>query len=80
MWALPPQTELQFSPLGSDNDGFYESSLGNMTVCHPECGEWEEFSHGTVVAVNAVIIIQAVVYFISGAVVLVLSILRRHHM
>ena len=35
------------------NDGFYESSLGNTTVCHPECGEWEEFSHGTVVAVNA---------------------------
>ena len=58
------------------NDGLFDAG----GFCSPECGEWEEFSHGTIVTIDVFMIMQIVVYFISGTVVLVLSVLRRKQM
>ena len=67
------------------SEGFYVSleDITNGTtveVCRPECGEWEEFPHGTVVALYITDIVVAVVYLLNGAVLLVLSIIRHKQM
>ena len=67
------------------SEGFYVSleDITNGTtveVCRPECGEWEEFPHSTVVAIYIVDIVVAVVYILGGAVLLVLSIIRHKQM
>ena len=52
------------------SDGFYRDEDG---ICRPECGVWEAFSYGTYIPVDAMVIITASVFFISAAVLLVLS-------
>ena len=53
------------------SEGFYiDESTG---LCIPECGVWEEFPHSFVVGVDAVVILSAIVYLLSGVAVLVLS-------
>ena len=67
------------------SEGFYVSleDISNGTteeVCRPECGEWEEFPHSTVVAIYVTELVTAVVFFLSGAVVLVLSVIQYKRM
>ena len=67
------------------SEGFYvyQEDITNGTtveVCRPECGEWEEFPHSTVVAIYITEIVAAVVYILGGAVVLVLSIIQHKQM
>ena len=53
------------------SEGFYiDESTG---LCIPECGVWEEFPHSFVVVVDALVILSAIVYLLSGVAVLVLS-------
>ena len=42
-------------------------------LCLPECGEWEEFPHSIVVAVDVIVILSGIIYFIGFAAVLILS-------
>ena len=49
-------------------------------LCRPECGEWEEFPHSTVLAIDVVIILQAVVFFISATVFLLMSCIHYRRM
>ena len=53
------------------NEGFFISE--NTGLCTPECGVWEEFPHSFVVGIDVVAIFSGIVYFLSGAAVLVLS-------
>ena len=57
------------------NEGFYLDG-----ICRPECGEWEEFSHSTVLAFDTVVVLQAVAYLIGAVVVLILSCIRYKNM
>ena len=61
-------------------DGFYVGERAGFTVCIPECGEWEEFPHGSRVALDVVVALQAVVYIIGTIVVVVLSAIRYKRM
>ena len=67
------------------SEGFYVSleDISNGTtveVCRPECGEWEEVPHSAVVAINIVQSATDVMYFLNGAVVLVLSVIQYNRM
>ena len=67
------------------SEGFYVSleDISNGTteeVCRPECGEWEEFPHSTVVALYVTQTVAGVTYMIGGVVVLVLSVMRYKQM
>ena len=67
------------------SEGFYVSleDISNGTteeVCRPECGEWEEFPHSTVVAIEVTETVAGVANMIGGAVVLVLSVIRYKQM
>ena len=59
------------------SDGFYVSSTG---LCRPECMEWEEFPHTTVVIIDVFVTLQAVVYVIAAIAVLILSCIRHKKM
>ena len=45
-------------------------------VCKPQCGQWDEFPHSTVVATDAVMIVSASIGFIVANILLVLSCIR----
>ena len=67
------------------SDGFYVSLeyISNGTtveVCRPECGEWEEVPHSTVVTISVTVLVTEVVYLLSGAAVLVLSVIHYKRM
>ena len=62
------------------NDGFYVGEHAGVPVCRPECGEWEEFPHGSRVALDVVVALQAVVYIIGTILVVVLSVIRYKRM
>ena len=68
------------------SEGFYVyvcEDISNGTteeVCRPECGEWEEFPHSTVVALYVTQTVAAVANLFGGAVVLVLSAIRYEQM
>ena len=51
-----------------------------MSVCRAECGEWEESSHGSVIARDVFIVLSAVVYIISTVVLMVLAAIRYKQM
>ena len=53
------------------SEGFYLEG-----VCQPECGVWQQFSDAAITATDFVIIFSIVVYLISAAVVIVLSLIR----
>ena len=57
--------------ISSCSEGFYLEG-----VCQPECGSWRQFSDAAIIAVDFVIIFSIVVYLISAAVVIVLSLIR----
>ena len=62
------------------SDGFYVGEVAGDKVCRPECGEWEESTHGSVVTRNVFIVLQAVVYIIGTIVLVVLSAIRYKRM
>ena len=67
------------------SEGFYVYvvDISNGTteeLCRPECGEWEEVPHSTVVAISVTELMTEVVYLLSGAVVLVLSVIQYKRM
>ncbi len=66
------------------SDGFYVLRTGNSSnspgVCLPECGEWEEFPHNTVVALDTTLLVAAFMYMIGGTMVLVVSFIRCQRM
>ena len=67
------------------SEGLFVSlaDIGNGTtveVCRPECGEWEEVPHSAVVARYIAELVTEVVYLLSGAAVLVLSIIQYKRM
>jgi len=45
-------------------------------VCKPQCGQWKEFLHSTVVATDAVVIVSASIGFIVANTLLILSCIR----
>ena len=45
-------------------------------VCKPQCGQWKEFPHSTVVATDAVVIVSTSIGFIVANTLLVLSCIR----
>ena len=53
------------------SEGFYIDECTGL--CVPECGVWEEFPHSFVVGTDAVVIISAIVYLFSSAVLVVIS-------
>ena len=57
-------------------EGFSCSVVGNASVCLPVCGRWEEQSRSTVVAIDVVVIISAVIGFVSSVAVFVISCIR----
>ena len=68
------ELELQCSP------GFFIREVNGITACLPECGEWEEFPHEAVVAVDFFIIFFAVVYLVGAAAVITLSVIHHKRM
>lgn len=81
-------TELMTIPPGGNSSimglvcspGFFIGEVNGVTACLPECGEWEEFPHGAVVAVDFFIILFSVVYLIGAGVVITLSVIHRKRM
>ena len=61
-------------------EDFSCSSVGNASLCLPVCGRWEEYSRSTVVAIDVVVILSAVIGFVSSIAVLVISCIRWNRM
>ena len=61
-------------------EGFSCSAEKNASVCLPVCGSWEQYPHNTVVAIDVVVIISAVIGFVSSIAVLVISCIRWNRM
>ena len=57
------------------SEGFYLDG-----VCRPECGEWQQFSDAAIIGVDFVFLFSIVVYLISAAAVIVLSLIRYERM
>ena len=53
------------------SEGFYIDE--DTGFCTPDCGVWEEFPHNFIVAIDAVMIISAVIGLLGVAAVLVFS-------
>ena len=62
------------------SSGFYVGGCPGLPVCRAECGEWEEFPHGSRVALDVIVVLAAVVYIISTVVLVVLSAIRYKRM
>ena len=60
--------------------GFSCSAERNASVCLPVCGSWEQYPRSTVVAIDVVVIISAVIGFVSSIAVLVISCIRWNRM
>ena len=41
------------------SDGFYYEDRTGIPGCRPECGEWEEFPRGSVIAFDVFVVFQA---------------------
>ena len=59
-------------------DDFYLDE--EINLCLPECGEWEEFSHTYVVIVDGIIIMTAVIFFATSAILITVSCIRYNRM
>ena len=62
------------------SDGFYVGDKAGLSGCRPECGEWEEFPHGSVLTFDILIVLQAVVSIVSTVILMVLSTIRYKRM
>jgi len=79
---LPPSTGGNISdPRQKTNDTnsktvCSEDFFLDSGVCKPQCGQWKEFPHSTVVATDAVVIVSASIGFIVANTLLILSCIR----
>ena len=57
------------------SDGFYYEDRTGIPGCRPECecGEWEEFPRGSVIAFDVFVVFQTIVCTISTIILVVLS-------
>lgn len=63
--------------LNCSNGFFFDDAAG---FCVPECGKWEELPHGTVVAFDVIVGLQAAIYIIVTIVALVCAVIRHERM
>ena len=61
------------------SDGFYVFT-GDLQLCKPECGEWEQQPHASTVAADSLVILSSCIYIIAGSVLLAFSCLRYKNM
>ena len=57
-------------------EGFSCSVVGNASICLPVCGSWEEYPRSTVLGIDVVIVLSAVIGVIASIAVLVISCIR----
>ena len=62
------------------SEGFSCSVVGNGTFCLPVCGRWEQLPHGTVVAIDVIVVLCAVIGVIASIAVIVISCIRWNRM
>ena len=58
------------------SEDFSCSFVRNVSLCLPVCGSWEQFSHGTVVAVDVVVVLCALIGAVASIAVIVISCIR----
>ena len=56
------------------------SVVRNVSLCLPVCGSWEQLPHGTVVAVDVVVVLSAVIGAVASIAVIVISCIRWNRM
>ena len=61
-------------------EGFSCIAVGNTSLCLPVCGRWAQYPHGTVVAIDVVIILSATICVLASIAVLVLSCIQWERM
>ena len=61
-------------------EGFSCIAVNNASICLPVCGSWEEYPRATVVGIDVVVILSAVIGFVSSIAVLVISCIRWNRM
>ena len=57
-----------------------ESGHDLKLACVPECGSWEQYSHSTIIIIDTVVILAAIVGILSGIAGLVIAIVKRKKM
>ena len=62
------------------HEGFSCIAVSNASICLPVCRSWEEYPRATVVAIDVVVILSAVIGFVSSIAVLVISCIRWNRM
>ena len=62
------------------HEGFSCIAVNNASICLPVCGSWEEYPRATVVGIDVVVILSAVIGFVSSIAVLVISCIRWNRM
>ena len=62
------------------SEGFSCSVVRNGSFCLPVCGSWEQLPHGTVVAVDVVVVLCAVIGVVASIAVIVISCIRWNRM
>ena len=62
------------------SDGFYYEDRIGIPGCRPECGEWEEFPRGSVIAFDVFVVLQAIVCTVNTIIVMVLYAIRYKQM
>ena len=62
------------------SDGFYYEDRTGIPGCRRECGEWEEFPRGSVIAFDVFVVLQAIVCTVNTIIVMVLYAIRYKQM
>ena len=62
------------------SDGFSCNVVRNVSFCLPVCGSWEQLPHGTVVAIDVIVILCAVIGVVASIAVIVISCIRWNRM
>ena len=76
--TLSPVSEVGNQTCTCNEDFFCKRPNGSeQEFCVPECGTWEEYPHKTVVIIDAVVILAAIIGLVSGVAVLIITGIRR---
>ena len=76
----PPTARLDNCSTIQCSEDFSCSVVRNGSFCLPVCGSWEQLPHGTVVAVDVVVVLSAVIGVIASIAVIVISCIRWNRM